>query len=394
MMPSTLYSAPPVGKQLTGSPVSAFEHLLVMKPAFSHLCYVLGGHTPMEERAEREGVSVWCEPMVSRGLRHAGPVRFFKGIGPVLSSRWRYLKRLSRLLKTNPGILHVHSLAFHLPYALLAAKLAGVPSVVTIREPWRGNWEVYWYLLWVRLLASRVVCLSQAMVEQYPKWIGKTTIIHNSFVLPPERLPPTNERPLVAMIGNMGFRKGTDLFLEACRIWHEHGIPFDAWLVGGWETPTAQQQAQAFIREHHLENQICIKGEWKNIRDIYPHVDVLVQPSRKDPFPRVVMEAMGYGIAVVSTRVDGIPSMVEPSVTGFLVEPGHADALAAAVERLLRDGALRETMGKAGRLRAAELFSPETYFRKMKALYEEVTGGGSMAPPAVSEGHNGTMEEA
>jgi glycosyltransferase involved in cell wall biosynthesis len=54
-------------------------------------------------------------------------------------------------------------------------------------------------------------------------------------------------------------------------------------------------------------------------------------------------------VPVVSTRIAGIPELVEDGVSGFLVPPGDAEALAAAIERLLADSALRDRFGNAGR---------------------------------------------
>jgi glycosyltransferase involved in cell wall biosynthesis len=72
--------------------------------------------------------------------------------------------------------------------------------------------------------------------------------------------------------------------------------------------------------------------------------------------------------------VDGIPEMVEESVTGFLVESEDAEGFARAVKQLLEDRNLRLRMGAAGRERARKLFSPETYEAAMVALYREIGG--------------------
>jgi len=81
--------------------------------------------------------------------------------------------------------------------------------------------------------------------------------------------------------------------------------------------------------------------------------DVFVLPSAWEARALVVQEALAAGVAVVATQVGGLPELV--GAGGLLVPPGDADALAAAVGRLLADGALRAELGRAGRARAAEL---------------------------------------
>jgi glycosyltransferase involved in cell wall biosynthesis len=78
-------------------------------------------------------------------------------------------------------------------------------------------------------------------------------------------------------------------------------------------------------------------------------LDVLVLPSREEPFGTVLAEAMNAGTPVVATRVGGLPEVVEDGVTGRLVEPGDPAALAAAVREVL---ARRDEMGAAARVRA------------------------------------------
>ena len=78
-------------------------------------------------------------------------------------------------------------------------------------------------------------------------------------------------------------------------------------------------------------------------------LDVLVLPSRAEPFGTVLAEAMNAGTPVVATRVGGLPEVVDDGVTGRLVEPGDPAALAAAVLEVL---GRRDEMGAAARERA------------------------------------------
>ena len=94
------------------------------------------------------------------------------------------------------------------------------------------------------------------------------------------------------------------------------------------------------------------------------HLDVLVVPSRAEPFGTVAAEAMAAGTPVVATRVGGLPEVVEDGVSGLLVEPGRPDALADAVVRVLER---RAEMGEAARRRVRR-FGADAYAERLGRL--------------------------
>ena len=370
-----LYSAAPWGN-LSGSPICALEHLQILRGRFEDVCLVLCQHGPLEDRARAAGVPVWCAPFEFRGLRRAGWRAWLRGFGAVARSRWAYVRGLRRRLLEKPGLLHVHSRAPHLPYALLAARWARTPAVVTIHEPWTGGVEALADLLWAKAFAARVIFLSQAMVRQHPRWFrsgGRVVFNHHPPV--PERAPPAGPLPRVALAGRLGRAKGVDVFLETCRLLRDCGTAFRAGLVGEWNSAEERREAEDFIRAQRLEPEVADRGPLADMEPFYGQLDVLLLPSRRDSFPRVVMEAMVRGIPVVASRVDGIPEMVADGETGFLVEPEDAAGFAAATARLLADPALRARMGAAGRARAARLFSEDAYVAAMLELYRGLLPG-------------------
>ena len=92
------------------------------------------------------------------------------------------------------------------------------------------------------------------------------------------------------------------------------------------------------------------------IANYYHQADILINPSVSEAFGMSLVEAMASQTPVVATRVGGMTEIVEDGETGLLVEPGDAEALAAAILRLLEDDGLRESMGKAGRQAVPALF--------------------------------------
>lgn len=365
-----LHSASPWG-DLTGAPLCALDHARNMAPDYEGEL-LLCRHGPLEDKAREAGVPVWCTPFLFLGLRHASPLRFAGNAGRVAVSRLRYVVALVRHLRRHPGILHIHSRAAHLPYALLAGWLARAPMAMTMHEPWIGGFEEWWHLVLMRLFRIPVVCLSKAMVAQYPRLLRPTAIIPNALrEMPPPCAPRPADGapPVIGMVGTMIPEKGIDVCLEACRILKERGVPFELHLVGYWLRDAVRREADDFIARHGLASSVRILGEIRSGSGIYENFAIFFLPTRRDSFPRVVMEAMGHALPVVATRVDGIPEMVEDGSSGILVEPGDAPGFADALERLLRDPGLRARMGQTGRELAESRFSPEAYRKRFGEFY-------------------------
>jgi glycosyltransferase involved in cell wall biosynthesis len=98
---------------------------------------------------------------------------------------------------------------------------------------------------------------------------------------------------------------------------------------------------------------------------------IFVLPSISEGLPVALLEAMSWGRAIVATRVGGVPDVVEDGQEALLVEPGDPAALAAALERLLGDAALRARLGAAAARRAAAM-SEEAIWGQLDALYREL----------------------
>jgi L-malate glycosyltransferase len=97
-----------------------------------------------------------------------------------------------------------------------------------------------------------------------------------------------------------------------------------------------------------------------------------VLPSLSEGLSNVLLESMAAGVPVVATRVGGNAEAVEDGVTGVLVPPRDAGALAAAVARVLADRELAERFGAAGRRRVADRFSIDASVRATERLYLEL----------------------
>jgi len=119
----------------------------------------------------------------------------------------------------------------------------------------------------------------------------------------------------------------------------------------------------------------------ENAAKVYQCADLFVCASREDNLPNTVMEAMACGVAVLGTKVGGIPDMVEDGRTGRLVPGGDAVALADALLDLIRNKAKTHTMGAAAREKCKELYGPSRQVEAYVRLFEDLAAQSAPKSP-------------
>lgn len=375
MKPRWLHTIP-AWARLTGSPLCAIEQAALCRDAFAGVNVVLNQSGPLEARIEKLELSRVMIPLEFRGLRGGGSLRFLRHAPGALLARIRYVSGLRRWLRSNPGILHVHSRVLGGMYACLAGRLARTPVVLTLHEPPAARWvQARFDAWWIRWLTDKVVAASAATASEHLRYLKNRDIRVVRYcmtALPSDVDYRRTGRPILALIG-LTARKRCGDFLVACRLLRERGIDFEAWLVGEWDSPEDRAQAEAFLVRHALDQVVVLKGLVHDMDALYRSVAAVAVPSEPvEALPRVIMEGMSYGLPVVATRVNGVPEMVVAGETGFMIDVGDVDALAGRLEELLRDPALRERLGRAARARAEILFAPERFRREMLAIYREL----------------------
>ena len=101
---------------------------------------------------------------------------------------------------------------------------------------------------------------------------------------------------------------------------------------------------------------------------------IFLFPSYYEGMPMAVLEAMAYGMAIVTTRVGGIPHLLEDGGSGYLCEPGDIEGLSKRLLELSKDGDKRRKMGERARQKAIEEYSMESHIKKLMDLYDRVKG--------------------
>jgi glycosyltransferase involved in cell wall biosynthesis len=177
---------------------------------------------------------------------------------------------------------------------------------------------------------------------------------------------------VVGIVGRLDPGKGQHVFLEALwRLEHEKGI---MGVLVGEEThgePGYRQVLQDQVQRFGLGDRVRFLGYISDPKDIYPMLDVLVLPSRKETFGLVLIEAMGFGLPVVATEAGGVPEIVVDGVTGILVPPDDPVTLAGAIDKLVADRDMCRDMGQKGRERAIEKYRLSDHLDRLESLFAQ-----------------------
>jgi N-acetyl-alpha-D-glucosaminyl L-malate synthase BshA len=283
-------------------------------------------------------------------------------------------------------VLHVHYAVPHATAAILAqsmlppelrpkvvATLHGTDTTLLGRDPGYGPA--------IRHALERVDAVT--VVSEYLKdetrkllgFIGPLDVIHNYFEpRPPRRTREDVRRELgvagqVVVVHSSNLRpvKRIDLLLEAVARVRPRETFRLVVLAGEDFAPFADD-----VRRFGLEDQLTVLERVPDVEEYLLAADVGLYSSDSESFCLSILETMCFGCPSVSTRVGGIPEVVEHDETGILVAPGDAAGLARALEALISDPARRTVLGEAARRRARERFSADIIVPRYEALYRRV----------------------
>jgi glycosyltransferase involved in cell wall biosynthesis len=263
--------------------------------------------------------------------------------------------------------LHAHFASEPAALAALAARLAGVPFSISAhaKDIYLSNPE---HLRRKLAAASFTVTCTEHNRAHLAELAPDARVVRMYHGVDCERLRrtrrdgATGRPPLVLGVGRLRAKKGFATLVAACARLRDAGIALRCQIVGyGPERDALAAQ----IADLGLEGVVELTGklDHDDVVRRYADADVFVLPCRvdddgdRDGIPNVLLEAMAMELPVVSTRVSGIPELLEDGRNGLFVEPDDVAALAAAIARLLGDPTLRETLGAAARATVTSRFT-------------------------------------
>jgi len=226
--------------------------------------------------------------------------------------------------------------------------------------------------------SDAVTAVSESLKQETQRVLGvdgPIEVIHNFFApRPPSRLPEVvrgelglRDEVVVVHSSNLRHGKRIDLLLDAAARAHPR-VAFKLLILAG----EAFAPFAGDVRRLGLADRVIVREKVLAIEDYLQIADVGLYTSDAESFCLSILEAMCFGCPSVSTRVGGIPEVVEDNESGVLVPAGDVGALATTLEALIDDEPRRRALGHAARTRARERFSAEVIVPRYEALYRRL----------------------
>jgi len=307
-----------------------------------------------EKDSQRMFEAIWLAPeLEARGVRHVHA--HFGGLAT--RTAW-WLRKLFGFTYSFTG--HANDIFCDTDYPVSNAELARGAKFIVTETDYARRW----------------------MEQRHPFTKGKVFRVFNG--IDPTGFFPREvevELPLIVSVGRYVEKKGFDVLIDACRFALARGAKFRCEIIGGGPL---HDTLAAKIAEYELESCITLTGprSQTEVRRALASAQLFVlacQPDKdggSDNLPTVIAEAMFTGVPCISTDLAGVPEMIEHERTGLLVKPRSAQALAAAIVKVLGDPLLAAQLAKGGRDFAQQHFTIENSVKELRRLLHDRAGVG------------------
>ena len=225
---------------------------------------------------------------------------------------------------------------------------------------------------------TRIVLLSPFLYYDIQKYVEPNRVYYCANGIPVNMVSVPDAKKItepvrLLFLSNMMVAKGVFVLLEACAQLRKENISFECHFVGDWLDITEASFNQK-VAEMSLSKNVFAHGKKYDLEknSFYQQSDIFVFPSLDEAFPLVLLEAMQFKLPVVTSDVGGVKDIVVDQQTGFIVQKNDADALTSKLISLIKDHALRDTMGIAGKKRFEEHFTLEKFEKRFLTILNEV----------------------
>lgn len=293
-----------------------------------------------------------------------------------------YLLFFREMILNKPDIVHIHSSfgpSFYrkMPFIYMAC-FRGVPVINHIHG---AEFETFYLkasdrkkrrIRKVYGKCTMLIALSEEWKRNLESVVSpeKITVIENYCKIPD--LSGTEKKKQILFLGEIGKRKGCYDIPEIYERVLEKGERLPLIMAGDGELA----EVKKLFEDRDLLESVSFPG-WVRGADkdkCLKESGIFLFPSYYEGMPMAVLEAMAYGMAIVTTRVGGIPHLLEDGGSGYLCEPGDIEGLSKRLLELSKDGDKRRKMGERARQKAIEEYSMESHMKKLMDLYGRVKG--------------------
>ncbi|MGB9617574.1 MAG: glycosyltransferase family 4 protein [Desulfomonilaceae bacterium] len=262
------------------------------------------------------------------------------------------------LRRNPPDIIYTLTVVPNI-WGRLFSYLLGVPVIVT---SWRSRkQQQFESFLW--RMSNRIICNSEAirqfLLARHAVDPSRAVVIPNG--VDTDYFTPDHSQkasvPTVLYLGRMARIKDPMNALVAFHLLSSKAPDARMIMMGNGGLRSTLEE---YVRTHDLAERVEIRRGSTDVRPMLRKAWLLVVSSISEGFPNVILEAMACGAPVVATAVGGNPEAVRAGITGLLVPPRDPQAMANAMQTILSDHGLRETMGAQARRIAVEEYSIDT----------------------------------
>jgi glycosyltransferase involved in cell wall biosynthesis len=187
---------------------------------------------------------------------------------------------------------------------------------------------------------------------------------------------PENANPIIGMVGRLNRRKGSGYLIEAVAQLRSKFPNLHILIIGGQlssDPDPFQVELVERIQVLGLENHVTLTGYRSDIPELLGLLDIFTLPTfNHEGLPRSILEAMAMGLPVVTTDIRGCREAVIEGQTGFIVPPQNTDQLSAALEKIMADPALAESLSQASRQRVETEYDEQLVFQRLQTAYQDL----------------------
>ena len=221
-----------------------------------------------------------------------------------------------------------------------------------------------------------IITLSKSWADFYAGLTSSPVTVISNFVPDAHGEIPARAaeagRLQVLYMGRFGERKGIYDLVEAVRPLYERYGGLTVQCGGDGDVDAVRRAVEKAGMAHRFKVLGWIEPTRRAC--LLVESEVYVLPSYAEGLPMAIIEAMEAGLAIVATRVGGIPEMIEHGVNGLLIEAGNVGALRDSLQRLADDPQMRAELGMAARRTYAARYSPDAVVPMLDTIYRDLLG--------------------
>ncbi len=275
--------------------------------------------------------------------------------------------------KNNIHLIHSHHRYLEL-LAVIVSKFTSIKTITTDHSFVTG-------LSRLSFRSDKIICVSNAvkknLIENYKHAENRIILLHNCIddislknIIEPNELRKqlgfNSDDKVILFVGRINKVKGVDTLFEAFKKVHKINVKVKLILLGQLEDIDLSEAIKSYAGE------LFVIPPKNNVLDYYQVADIVVLPSRIDPFPFVMLEAGAMKKPFIGSRTGGIAEFIDDGINGFLFEPENVEELIQKIEYVFENYPLAMSAGEKLFEKVKITTCCEHYFLSMKKMYTEL----------------------